>query len=107
MPAKKSKTKSKKVVNKPARIKINKPSSALNASTQNLDITGKELTDIENAAKAAAATLKNFRHRPDMENFYRFIFENDLRHEAVTIIDKMLNEKLLRKKLREARSKVH
>src|SRR5689334_13975504 len=34
-----------------------------------------------------SASFKNFRHHPDMENFYRFIFENDLRHEALAIID--------------------
>jgi len=25
-----------------------------------------------------SASFKNFRHHPDMENFYRFIYENDL-----------------------------
>ena len=30
-----------------------------------------------------SASFKNFRHHPDMENFYRFIYENDLRHEAL------------------------
>src|SRR3972149_4015336 len=41
----------------------------------------------DEAALAAAsgsgemsASFKNFRHHPDMENFYRFIYENDLRH---------------------------
>src|SRR5689334_13031300 len=51
-----------------------------------------------NAAALAAATggptemsasFKNFRHHPDMENFYRFIYENDLRHEALAIIDEI------------------
>ncbi len=55
----------------------------------------------------SASTLKNFRHHPDMENFYRFVYENDLRFEALTIIDEMLQEKTLRKKIRAARSKVH
>ena len=40
-----------------------------------------------------SASFKNFRHHPDMENFYRFIFENDLRHEALTIIDEIMLEK--------------
>jgi hypothetical protein len=56
-----------------------------------------------NAAALAAATgsssemsasFKNFRHHPDMENFYRFIYENDLRHEALAIIDEIISEKL-------------
>ncbi len=53
-----------------------------------------------NAAALAAAgggemsaSFKNFRHHPDMENFYRFIFENDLRHEALAIIDEIIEDK--------------
>jgi hypothetical protein len=55
-----------------------------------------------NAAALAAATgsssemsasFKNFRHHPDMENFYRFIYENDLRHEAMAIIDEIIADK--------------
>jgi hypothetical protein len=38
-------------------------------------------------ADTAAGSLKNFRHHPDIENFYRFIYENDLRYEALEIID--------------------
>jgi hypothetical protein len=51
------------------------------------------------AALAAAGTgemsasFKNFRHHPDMENFYRFIFENDLRHEALAIMNQMVQQK--------------
>jgi len=33
---------------------------------------------------------KNFRNHPDMENFYRFIYENDLRIEALQILDELL-----------------
>ena len=40
-----------------------------------------------------SASFKNFRHHPDMENFYRFIFENDLRHEALAIIDEIMLDK--------------
>src|SRR5947209_8543525 len=43
-----------------------------------------------------SASFKNFRHHPDMENFYRFIYENDLRHEALAIIDEIMVEKLKR-----------
>ena len=57
-----------------------------------------------NAAALAAAggnemsaSFKNFRHHPDMENFYRFIFENDLRHEALAIIDEMIADKVNKK----------
>jgi hypothetical protein len=44
-----------------------------------------------------SASFKNFRHHPDMENFYRFIFENDLRHEALAIIDEIMVEKVRRR----------
>jgi hypothetical protein len=44
-----------------------------------------------------SASFKNFRHHPDMENFYRFIYENDLRHEALSIIDKIMVDKVARR----------
>lgn len=31
--------------------------------------------------------LRNFRHNSDIENFYRFIKENDLRREAKMILE--------------------
>ncbi len=55
------------------------------------------------AALAAAssgtesASFKNFRHSPDMENFYRFIFENDLRVEALAIMNDFFIEKAAKK----------
>lgn len=54
-----------------------------------------------------SASFKNFRHHPDMENFYRFIFENDLRHEALAIIDEMAVQKLNRKMVKSARAQAH
>lgn len=68
-----------------------------------------------NAAALAAATgtgemsasFKNFRHHPDMENFYRFIFENDLRHEALEIIDVIMVEKQNRKLAKNAKAQAH
>lgn len=54
-----------------------------------------------------SASFKNFRHHPDMENFYRFIFDNDLRHEALQIIDEMLREKQQRKALKFAKTRAH
>lgn len=64
-----------------------------------------------NAAALAAvsggtesASFKNFRHHPDMENFYRFIFENDLRHEALAIIDQIMVEKQVRKQVKASKA---
>ena len=54
-----------------------------------------------------SASFKNFRHHPDMENFYRFIYENDLRHEALAIIDEMAVQKLTRKMVKGARAQAH
>jgi hypothetical protein len=50
-----------------------------------------------NGSTDMSASFKNFRHHPDMENFYRFIFENDLRHEALAIIDTIMVDKANRK----------
>lgn len=44
-----------------------------------------------------SASFKNFRHHPDMENFYRFIYENDLRHEALAILDEIIIERQQKK----------
>ncbi len=60
--------------------------------------------DAEAATRdAATGSLKNFRHHPDMENFYRFIFENDLRFEALEIIEGLLNNAEARKKIRASK----
>lgn len=47
-----------------------------------------------------SASFKNFRHHPEMENFYRFVYENDLRFEALAIIDEIMAEKAARKRLK-------
>ncbi len=54
-----------------------------------------------------SASFKNFRHHPDMENFYRFIFENDLRLEALAIINDMMVERANRKAVRSAKANAH
>jgi hypothetical protein len=54
-----------------------------------------------------SASFKNFRHHPDMENFYRFIYENDLRLEALAIINDMMTERANRKLVLKAKSNAH
>jgi single-stranded-DNA-specific exonuclease len=54
-----------------------------------------------------SASFKNFRHHPDMENFYRFIYENDLRLEALAIINDMMTERANRKAVRSAKANAH
>ena len=36
------------------------------------------------------SSLKKFRQSPEIEGFYRFLYENELRVEALEIIDKIL-----------------
>lgn len=42
-------------------------------------------------------TPKNFRNHPDMENFFRFIYDNDLRVEALEIIDQIIVQRAARR----------
>ncbi len=35
-------------------------------------------------------SMKKFRHSPEIEGFYRFIFENDLQKEAYEIMDRIV-----------------
>lgn len=51
------------------------------------------------AAKASAAggIPKNFRQQADMEAFYRFVHENDLRDDALVILDKVREQKALQR----------
>ena len=58
-------------------------------------------------AESAAGTLKNFRHHPDIENFYRFIYENDLRYEALEIIDVIVSQRTTQKNVKVAKAKAH
>jgi hypothetical protein len=62
------------------------------------------LAAVAGGSATESASFKNFRHHPDMENFYRFIFENDLRHEALGIIDQIMTEKAVRKQVKLSKS---
>jgi len=63
-------------------------------------------------AKTAAATTeteaakggKNFRNSADIENFYRFVHENDLRKEAKAVLELVVQTiKPKRKRRRKAK----
>jgi hypothetical protein len=60
----------------------------------------------ENKDKKIAAenfiTIKNFRKSPEVENFYRFICENDLRREACMVLER-ITAKLGPKKKKRSR----
>ena len=47
-------------------------------------------------------TLKNFRKAPEVENFYRFISDNDLRREACMVLE-VITAKLCQKKKKRSR----
>ena len=47
-------------------------------------------------------TLRNFRKSPEVENFYRFISENDLRREAQMMLE-VITSKIAQKKKKKSR----
>jgi hypothetical protein len=59
------------------------------------------------AVDSSPGSLKNFRHHPDIENFYRFVYENDLRYEALAIIDELTLQKQLASKVSSERKRAH
>ncbi len=70
--------------------------SKLELETEEQD-TDLELSNSEamakNIAAAAGGVPKNFRQQADMEAFYRFVHENDLRDDALTILDEVRVQK--------------
>ncbi len=42
-------------------------------------------------------SLKKFRQSPEIEGFYRFIFENDLRSEGAEILDRIIHRRKIDK----------
>ena len=38
-------------------------------------------------------SIKKFRQSPEIEGFYRFIFENDLRSEGAEILDRIIQRR--------------
>jgi len=47
------------------------------------------------------SSVKKFRQSPEIEGFYRFIFENDLQREAYEILEKII----YRRKVERAKAK--
>lgn len=71
--------------------------SRVEADNEEIDneMEGEALTG-DALAKSLAANggvPKNFRQQADMEAFYRFVHENDLRDEALTILDEVRTAK--------------
>lgn len=61
----------------------------------------------ENTAGAATAEIpkvRNFRNATDVENFYRFLNDNDLRKEAKLALETVLNKLAPKSKKRKKRN---
>jgi hypothetical protein len=56
-------------------------------------------------AESLPTNIKKLRQSPEIEGFYRFVFENDLRVEAYDIIDKLLLERKVKAKELKAAAK--
>jgi hypothetical protein len=54
-------------------------------------------SDASKAAHASGGVPKNFRQQADMEAFYRFVHENDLREQALEILDKVRSQRAVAK----------
>lgn len=83
---------------KSAKINPEMEQSAATAASEEEEDLIPQISSANNAPKpedmnATGNLSKNFRNHPDMENFYRFIHEHDLRLEALQIIDEMLVER--------------
>lgn len=50
-------------------------------------------------------SMKKFRQSPEIEGFYRFIFENDLQKEAYEILDRIIMERKAKKAAEKAANK--
>lgn len=61
-------------------------------------------TDLAAAGTTASGAPKNFRNHPDIENFYRFIYENDLREEGLEILNDMHRIKLEKRAAKKAQA---
>jgi hypothetical protein len=48
-------------------------------------------------SESIPTSLKKFRQSPEIEGFYRFIFENDLQKEGYEILDKIITQRKLKK----------
>lgn len=42
-------------------------------------------------------SLKKFRQSPEIEGFYRFVYENDLQKEAYEILDLIIQQRKIKK----------
>lgn len=51
------------------------------------------------------SSLKKFRQSPEIEGFYRFVFENDLQAEALVVLDQIIGRRKAEKAAAKKKSK--
>jgi hypothetical protein len=57
------------------------------------------------ASDSLPTSIKKFRQSPEIEGFYRFVYENDLQREAYDILEKIVQRrKSLRVKTKPAKA---
>lgn len=56
-------------------------------------------------SESVPTSIKKFRQSPEIEGFYRFIYENDLQKEAFEILDRIVTARK-QKKLKEVKAAV-
>ena len=54
-------------------------------------------------SESVPTSIKKFRQSPEIEGFYRFIYENDLQKEAFEILDRIVTSRK-QKKLKEVKA---
>lgn len=62
---------------------------------ENIDLNEQRATTL-----SSAAAEKAFRQQADIESFYRFVYENDLRSEALAILESTWEKKQLSRDLK-------
>lgn len=48
-------------------------------------------------SESLPTSLKKFRQSPEIEGFYRFVFENDLQKESYDILDRIIQQRKTKK----------
>ena len=56
-------------------------------------------------SEGVPTSVKKFRQSPEIEGFYRFIYENDLQKEAFEILDRIVSSRK-QKKIKEVKAGV-
>lgn len=54
--------------------------------------------NVDSNDNALPASAKKFRQSPEIEGFYRFIYENDLQFEALDILQRIIARRKAEKK---------